>query len=186
MSGPAKWELEAFIMTCRNDSIADANRALPKGLQNAIRGAAYQTELERCTALIVGHQAYEALPFLKNRNRIVMSTGVKALEHKDSGWWWNPSGMTLTNMLRVASPGGGAVGVMGGRKALEYFLLTGVRTFHVCRAESVAIQDGYKLFADCDRRTTVDMVLKDRQMRLLDRELIDLRAPISRSTWRRN
>ena len=93
--------------------------------------------------------------------------------------------MPLDNMLRMVAPNGGRIAVRGGRETLAYFLDNGLRALHVCRAESVAIMNGYKLLDGCDRKTTLDTVLRDRGMVLAERQLIDLRAPVSLSRWTR-
>ena len=134
----------------------------------------------------MGRRAHETIPNPHGRVRTILTRSVTALEHKEGGWWWNPETMTLENMLKLVAPTGGRVAVLGGQTALEHFLEHDLPVLNVCRAESIAIQDGLKLLAACDRKTTVDMVLQDEGMHLAERKLIDLKAPISLSIWRRD
>ena len=182
----ATWELQGYAMTCRNDCIATSSGELPEALLSAIQGKHFQAELNACAAVIMGRRAHEAIPNPKNRVRTILSRSVTALEHKAGGWWWNPETMTLDNMLQLVAPSGGRVAVLGGQTALEHFLDENLPILNVCRAESIAIQDGLKLLAGCDRKTTVDMVLQAEGMQLVERKLIDLKAPISLSVWRRD
>lgn len=185
MSDPATWELHGYAMTCRNDCIATHTGEIPQVLLDAIESKRYQALLNECTAIIMGHRAHKTQPNTKQRNRTIMSRSVTALEHKEGGWWWNPSTMALDNMLRMVAATGGRIAINGGQTALEHFIDNGLDTLHICRAESLAIQDGLKLLAACDRKTTVDDVLRAEGWDLVERKLIDLKAPISLSTWRR-
>jgi len=185
MSDPIAWELHGYAMTCRNDCIATSAGHTPEALHRTIEGKLYQKELDKCVAVIMGRRAHEAMPNPKKRVRAIMTRSVSALEHKEGGWWWNPETMTLENMLRMVAPKGGRIAVNGGQTALEHFLEEGLPVMHVCRAENVAIQDGLKLLAGCDRKTTVDDALREEGMLLTERKLIDLKVPVSMSTWQR-
>ena len=182
---PDKWELFGLALVCRNDCIADSLGHVPAGLRAVMRGAAFQAELIACEALIMGRKAYDAAALRDDRVRVIISHDAQALEHKEGGWWWSPSAMPLDNMLRMVAPNGGRIAVRGGRDTLAYFLDNGLRALHVCRAESVAIMNGYKLLDGCDRKTTLDTVLREKGMVLAERQLIDLRAPVSLSRWTR-
>lgn len=184
MSVQDNWELHGYVMTCRNDCIADDEGHIPLPLQQAMDGKYFQAELNRCAAMIMGRRAHQAIPNPKQRVRAIVSRNASALDHKEGGWWWNPAVMSMENMLRIVAPSGGKVAVIGGRETIAYFLQNGLQVLHVCRAESHAIKDGLKLFDACDGKTTADMVLRDKGMRLSERKLIDLKAPVSLSTWR--
>ena len=186
MSGPAPWELHGYAMTCRNDCIANSAGEVPDALQEAMGTKTYQKELDACTAVLMGHRAHDALPNKKGRVRATLTRSVETLEHKEGGWWWNPAGMTLDNMLRMVASSGGRIAVNGGQETLRYFMQNDLKVLHVCRAESIAIQDGLKILAGCDRKTIVDDVLRDAGWALTERRLIDLKAPISMSSWRRD
>lgn len=185
MSVPATWELHGYAMTCRNDCIATNMGELPEALQYAMESKKYRKELDACAAVIMGRRAHETMPNPHGRVRSILTRNVTALEHHEGGWRWNPATMTLDNMLRMVASGGGRVAVNGGQTTLEYFMEHELNVLHVCRAESIAIQDGLKLLAACDRKTTVDDVLREEGWDLVERKLIDLKAPISLSTWRR-
>lgn len=185
MSESETWELHGYAMTCRNDCIATSLGEIPDALQFAIDSKKFQSELDACAAVIMGHRAHDSIPNAKGRVRTILTRGVTALEHKEGGWWWNPATMSLDNMLRMVASSGGKVAVNGGQTTLEHFIENGLNVLHVCRAESIAIQDGLKLLAACDRKTTVDDVLRAEGWDLSERRLIDLKAPISISTWRR-
>ena len=185
MSVPATWELHGYAMTCRNDCIATNMGELPEALQYAMESKKYRKELDACAAVIMGRRAHETMPNPHGRVRSILTRNVTALEHHEGGWRWNPATMTLDNMLRMVASGGGRVAVNGGQTTPEYFIENGPSVLHVCRAESIAIQDGLKLLAACDRKTTVDDVLREDGWILAERKLIDLKAPISISTWRR-
>lgn len=185
MSVPATWELHGYAMTCRNDCIATNMGELPEALQYAMESKKYRKELDACAAVIMGRRAHETMPNPHGRIRSILTRSVAALEHQEGGWRWNPATMTLDNMLRMVASGGGRIAVNGGQTTLEYFMENGLSVLHVCRAESIAIQDGLKLLAACDRKTTVDDVLREDGWVLAERKLIDLKAPISISTWRR-
>ena len=185
MNLPEKWDLFGLALVCRNDCIADSAGNMPAGLQDARRGKAFQKQLDGCEALIMGRHAHATMPSTHDRVRVIMTREVQALEHKEGGWWWGPDAMSLENMLRMVAPSGGRVAVRGGRESFNYFLRNGLQTLRICRAESIAIMDGFKLFAECDRKTTLDDVLRAKGLVLQDRRLIDLKAPISLSTWTR-
>lgn len=183
MSVSAKWELHGLALVCRNDCIADSRGALPAPLRDVRRGKPFQKLLNAYDVLIMGRRAYAEMPNTHDRVRVILTREVKALEHKEGGWWWAPNKMSLENMLRLVAPSGGRVAIQGGRETMTYFLQNQLQTLYVCRAESVAINDGFKLLAECDRKTTLDDALRDRGLQLDDRKLIDLKAPVSMSTW---
>ncbi|MEO1553686.1 MAG: hypothetical protein AAFR82_07085 [Pseudomonadota bacterium] len=186
MSPIAAWDLQGFVMTCRNDCVATGGGEIPDALSQLIAGKAFQKQLNMCDVVILGRCAHESMPNTQNRSRVILSSDATALEHKEGGWWWNPSQMPLENMLRLVAPTGAKVAINGGRTTLTYFLQNELNTLHMFRAESVAIKDGLKLFAVSDRLVSLDDVLRNSGMQLIERKLIDLTAPISLSTWQRD
>ncbi|MEL7542018.1 MAG: hypothetical protein AAGJ51_14040 [Pseudomonadota bacterium] len=180
------WDLHGYVMTCRNDCVATGAGEIPDALSTLIGGKAFQKQLNSCDVVILGRYAHEAMPNTQNRTRVILSSAATALEHKEGGWWWNPSQMPLENMLRLVAPSGGKVAINGGRTALTYFLQNELNTLHMCRAESVAIKDGLRLFAMSDRLVSMDDVMRNSGMELIERKLIDLKAPVSLSTWQRD
>ncbi|MEM7328966.1 MAG: hypothetical protein AAF437_09520 [Pseudomonadota bacterium] len=186
MRPTVKWDLHGFIMTCRNDCVATKEGEIPAALSELIAGKAFQKQLSTYDVVILGRCAHEAMPNTHNRTRVILSSAATALEHKEGGWWWNPSQMPMENMLRMVAPTGAKVAINGGRTTLIYFLQNELNTLHMLRAESVAIKDGVKLFAVSDRRVSFDDILRNSGMQLMERKLIDLKAPISLSTWQRD
>lgn len=180
------WDLQGFVMTCRNDCVATGESEIPEGLRALMAGKAFQKQLNTFDVVILGRYAHEAMPNTENRTRVILSSDATALEHKEGGWWWNPSQMPIENMLRLVAPSGGKVAIHGGRITLTYFLQNELNTLHMFRAESVAIKDGLKLFQVSDRFVSLDDVLRNSGMQLVERKLIDLKAPLSLSTWHRD
>jgi hypothetical protein len=144
-----RWAIEGFAIVSDDDRIADAHGRMPDALRNEADWRAFQAGLDRMNAVLLGRVSHEATPNRSGRLRIVASARAHGIERRGDGWWWSPQLVSIPDMLRAVLPGGGAIGVPGGRGVFDIFLTYGYDAFHLTRARGVALPGGTPVFSDC-------------------------------------
>ena len=159
---------------------------MPASLQNEADWAYFQAELDRSCAVLLGRAAHEATPNTTGRLRIVMSRSLSGLKRIQADWWWNPDGLALVEMLTQVVPGGGQIGVPGGRGPFDYLLATGqFDAFHLSRANRVSLPGGVPVFSGCRPGLGVADLLTKAGLRPSPTRLLDDEADVTLTVWQR-
>lgn len=180
----AEWTLEAHAILCREGCIADAAGRFPEALQNPADWARFQAALDACRAVVLGRASHEATPNRAGRRRVIVSRAVAALEARADGWWWNPAGAPLEAALEAAAPGGGRIGVPGGRGVFD-LLLGRIATFELARHARVALPGGVPVLSGVCPGRPPEAVLAEAGFARTAAELLDPAAGVVAETWRR-
>lgn len=158
MSGPSHF-LHGYVVTSRDDRLADAAGRFPEALRNEADWAYFQAGLDRTRATLLGRLSHEASPNVRGRLRIVVSGSARGIERREDAWWWSPADLPLEEALATAVPGGGDIGVPGGRGVFDLLGPARFTTFHLARAEDVSIPDGRGVFGACEAGTSAREIL---------------------------
>jgi len=142
----ANWHINLYAILSADDCIADENGYMPTSLMNEADWKYFQAELDTCSLIVIGRRSHEAAPNTARRQRVVMSSQSLGLENRGDAHWWNPRELDLHEMLRVAAPQGGKIGVPGGQPVFDYFLKRGFDCFHLSRARKVLLPGGKRVF----------------------------------------
>ncbi len=137
----ARWLIEGHAIVCRNGCIADSEGRFPDALANDTDWARFQAALDRAAAVVLGRASHDATPNRAKRRRVILSRASAGLETRQDGIWWNPDGASVDDMLRMAAPEGGVIGVPGGRDTFD-LLLSRLHVFELARNDRIAIQGG--------------------------------------------
>jgi len=141
------WTVHLYAILSADDCIADADGNMPRALMNDADWRYFQAELDTCALIVLGRQSHLSAPNTARRRRVVMSRRVHGLSAGDDAHWWNPADVPLEAMLRELVPQGGKVGVPGGQAAFDYFLQSGMDSFHLTRAHDVLLPGGRTVFS---------------------------------------
>lgn len=146
----ARYLFHGHAIVSANDRIADASGMTPPSLRIEADWVRFQAALDSASVTVLGRLGHEANPNRRRRNRLVLSSAVRALERRQDAWWWNPAGATLADAITAAAPAGGIVAVPGGRRVFDLFFGVGYDEFHLTRVEGVVVDGGIPLFSGID------------------------------------
>jgi len=181
----SSYRFEGHAIVSADDRITDASGQMPKELCHPVDQVRFQTALDESALIVLGRRSHEAVPNRRRRNRLVMSRGVDDLTNRRDGWWWNPTGMPLEDVLRHTAPDGGVVAIVGGRDVFDYFLSVGFDAFHLTTNARVNLSGGTAVFSQCDDRISVNRVLRGGGLRPGKIEFLDMDKEVSLTVWRR-
>lgn len=179
------YRLEGHAIVSVDDRIADSSGQMPKRLSHPSDQIRFQAALEDAALIVLGRRSHEAVPNRQGRNRLVMSRGVDELSNRHDGWWWNPNGVPLKEVLRQAAPGGGTVAIVGGREVFDYFLDVGFDAFHLSKNAGVSLPGGTPVFSECDDGISVSSVLEGAGLSPGKTEFLDAEKQVMLTIWRR-
>jgi hypothetical protein len=180
----AAWRLEAHAIVCREGCIADAAGRFPEALANDADWARFQAALDACAAVVLGRASHEATPNRAGRRRVIVSRAVGGLEARPDGLWWNPAGARLESALEAAAPGGGRIGVPGGRDVFD-LLLYRIATFELARHPGVALPGGVPVLSGVGPGRPPEAALAEAGFVRAAVETLDPEAGVLAETWRR-
>lgn len=146
----SRYLFHGHAIVSANDRITDATGLTPPSLRIEADWRRFQAALDRAAVAVLGRLGHEANPNRRGRNRLVLSSAVRALERRDDAWWWNPDDVPLAEALVVAAPAGGIVAVPGGRRVFDFFLNVGYDEFHLTRVDGVVVAGGVPIFSGID------------------------------------
>jgi dihydrofolate reductase len=181
----AAHQFHGHAIVSDNDMIADAAGNMPDALMNASDWARFQHELDKAVAVVLGRKGHLAHRNIHRRNRIVVSSSVRAIENHDDAWWWNPADATLEEVLAAAAPGGGIVAIPGGKLVFDLFLKIGYDEFHLARARGVKIENGIPVFSECATGRSAEEVLAGHGLVPSPADVLDGRAAVAVTIWHR-
>jgi len=156
---------------------------MPDALRNEADWRYFQAGLDRMDAVLLGRLSHQATPNRTGRLRIVASSRAHGIERRDDAWWWSPLLVPVPDMLAAVLPGGGAVGVPGGRGVFDIFLAYGYDAFHLTRARGVALPGGNPVFSDCSTGKA-EHVLARHGLEPEPETVLDPDWPIVLTVWR--
>jgi dihydrofolate reductase len=180
-----RYRFEGHAIVSADDKIADADGNKPAALDHPADLARFQAALDEAALIVLGRRSHEASPDRSGRKRLIMSRSVEAPEKRADGWWWNPAHATLEDALRAAAPDGGLVAIPGGREVFDLFLGAGLDAFHLTRNASVSLPCGVPVFSACADGTPAEAVLEGAGLRPAEHEVLDEKARVSVTVWRR-
>jgi hypothetical protein len=189
IEGPAMISIHGYAIVCRRDRIADANGAFPQALMNEADWAYFQAELDRADLCVLGSASHRATPNRANRRRLVMSRSANGLEKRADAWWWSPLDVPFDQVCAKLLPEGGRIGVPGGQVAFDYFLSESppelrFDTFHLSRANDVAIPDGRGLLRGVEAGREADALLREHGLVPSDTRVIDPQARVDLTIYK--
>lgn len=179
------YRIEGHAIVSADDFIADASGRMPDSLRNDADWDRFQTELDAAAVVLLGRASHEASPNVRNRNRLVVTSQVDALQKREGAWWWNPEHEPLAEALRVAAPGGGLIAVPGGHLVFDLFRGS-FDAFHLARANGVLLGAGIPLFSGITAGVTAGDILIADGMTVGETELLDAAADVTIAVWRRS
>ena len=181
-----RYHIQGHAIVSADDRIADDNGMIPPALRNAADWLRFQAALNAAAVTVLGRVGHELNPNVGRRNRLVLSSGAKGVEHRAGVWWWNPGHASLDEALAKAAPAGGIVAVPGGRRVYDLFLRLGFDEFHLARAEQARLPGGTAIFSDVLQGRTADEILAARGLRPSPREALDPAAGVTLVVWRKH
>ena len=177
--------IHGYAIVCRHDCIADAHGRMPRSLMNDADWAYFQDELDRSTLVVIGRLSHEATPNVKGRRRLIISRAGTGLEQRQDGLWWNPEQLNWSAVVDELKLSEARIAVPGGQGAFDCFLRIGFSTFHLSRAERVAIPDGRTLFGSISPGHDADTALRGAGLVPSAPIAIDKAADVSLTVYRR-
>lgn len=179
----ATYRFEGHAIVSADDRIADRDGAMPPALRNDADWRRFQAALDAAAVTVLGRRSHEAVPNLKRRNRVVMSSAARGLERRTDAWWWSPAEASLDEALAAAAPAGGTVAVPGGRLVFDYFLALGFDAFHLARVADVTLAGGIPVFSAVAGSASAKGVLTAAGLKPTPPET--LAANVTLTVWRR-
>jgi hypothetical protein len=176
-------EIHGYAIVSDDDRIADADGRMPDVLRNDADWAYFQSELDRCSVVVLGRLGHEANPNPRQRLRLVVSSSSSGLERRNDGWWWNPAVLPWSEAIRLVAPQGGRIAVPGGRLVFDLFLKIGYTEFHLSRAGRTQFPDGVPVFSGCLRGQSAETVLAESGMRAAPHRILDPAGPVTLTVW---
>lgn len=179
------YHIEGHAIVSADDRIADSSGRTPDALRNEADWRRFQAALDRAVVTTLGRLSHEANPNRKGRNRMVLSASANGIERRSDAWWWNPADVSLAEALSEAAPVSGVVAVPGGRQVFDLFLSIGFDAFHLARAADVRLPDGVPIFSRVAQGRSADDVLSGHGLIADFTEVLDPRARVDLTIWRR-
>jgi hypothetical protein len=179
------WRFHGHAIVSADDRIADATGQTPPSLRHEADWARFQAALDASVVTVIGRLGHEANPNPKGRNRLVLSSTARRIEHRADAWWWNPAETPLAEALTAAAPQGGIVAVPGGMRVFDLFLAAGYDEFHLARVADVRVPDGTPVFSAVRAGRSADALLAASGLHADAPELLDPVARLSLTIWRR-
>lgn len=179
------WVFHGLAIVSADDRIADATGQTPASLRHEADWVRFQAALDVSVLTIVGRLGHEANPNRKGRNRLVLSSAARRVQHRTDTWWWNPAEAPLAEALAAAAPQGGIVAIPGGMRVFDLFLAAGYDAFHLTRVANVLVPDGTPVFSAVRAGGTAESLLAAHGLRPGSTEVLDAAAHLSLTVWRR-
>lgn len=176
------WTIDLYAILSADDCIADSAGNMPREMMNEADWKYFQEELDSCEIIVLGRRSHEAAPNTAARRRVVMSSSAGTIEERDGVTWWNPTRVSLADMLAAMAPDGGKVGIPGGRRVFDYFLREGLDRFHLSRAENVFLPGGTRVFS---AQGSAEKNLRNVGLLPGPRQVIDPDANVTLTIWSR-
>lgn len=139
--------IEGHAIVSADDRIAGPDGLTPPALRHEEDWRRFQAALDEASLVVLGRLGHEANPNPAGRRRLVLSSGVAALEQRPDAWWWNPAGLSAAEAMATAAPEGGTAAVVGGRRVFDLFLGLGYDAFVLVRMPAVTVGEGVPLFS---------------------------------------
>ena len=181
----AGYRIHGHAIVSDDDRIATANGAPVPALRDPSDWTRFQTALDEAAVTVLGRRGHEKNPNREGRNRLVLSTTAKGLEHRADAWWWDPAKAPVAHALTEAAPAGGIAAVVGGRRVFDLFLEVGFDAFHLARANGVRIPGGIALFSAVDDGHPADDILARHGLAGGPAEMLGRSGRVSLVVWRR-
>ncbi|MEM7045037.1 MAG: hypothetical protein AAF543_19690, partial [Pseudomonadota bacterium] len=139
---------KGYAVVSADGFIADRSGRMPDSLRFEADWAYFQAALDAADLTLLGRHTHEAAPNLKERRRLVVSRGVRAvIQEGPSTWWVNPTEVTPATAVVVVAGTSADVAVVGGTGVFGWVLDEGgYQEFHLTIARHVELGAGRPLF----------------------------------------
>lgn len=181
MIGP--YSIHGYAIVSADDRIAGPDGRMPPELHSDADWIRFQAALGRAAVTVLGRLGHEQNRNALGRNRLVLSSSVRAVERRDDATWWNPRATPVQAALSIAAPVGGEVAVVGGRLVFDLFLEIGFDEFHLTRAAAVRIPHGVAVFSGIGDGRAAEEILAAHRLVPGEREWLDKDADVSLVVW---
>jgi hypothetical protein len=178
------YTVHGYAIVSADDRIAGPDGRMPRELYNDEDWARFQAALSRAAVSVLGRLGHEQNVNKLGRNRLVMSSAAQGLEPRPGGLWWNPADVPVAAALAAASPAGGLVVVVGGKRVFDYFLAAGYDEFHLTRMAKVSIPGGVAVLSEVDAGRSAEEILTGRGLSPGPSEWLDREAEVTLAVWK--
>ena len=177
------WSIHGHAIISDDGRIAGPDGLTPPALRNEADWIRFQSALDEASVTVLGRLGHAANPNRLGRNRLVLSSSVEGVVHRDDAWWWNPATDSLEDALGKAAPDGGIVAVPGGRQVFDLFLEIGYDCFDLARVAGVQVPDGVPIFSAIRPHVTAEDILRRAGLLPSAMEVLDSHAGVTMVRW---
>ena len=166
---------KGYAVVSAEGFIADARGRMPDALRFDADWAYFQAALDEADITLLGRHTHEAAPNVKNRRRLVVSCGVRAvIQEDDRTWWANPREVTPTSAVAVVAGTTANVAVVGGTGVFGWILAEGrYDAFHLSVAGHSRLGAGRPLFDRVDSLEEASGRLETHGLKVIRRAWLD-------------
>ncbi len=185
---PSPYRIAGYAIVSSDGMIADARAFMPDALKIDADKEFFTRELDQVDVLIHGRHSHECQPNSPLRRRLVMTrkaAGIALDSEYPNSLLWNPGGASLEDACRALGVDSGVVAVLGGTEAFDLFLGIGYQSFHLSRADKVALPDGTPVFSEVGRDRSPEDVLTRFGLEPGPNRILDPAHALSVVTWTR-
>jgi len=128
--------------------IADREGRMPEALRFDADWAYFQAALDAADITLLGRRTHEAAPNAKERRRLVVSGGMRAIMQENAFTWWvNPKDLAPASAIAETVGLDAEVAVVGGTGVFDWILDEGgYDAFHLSLARDIRLGEGRPLF----------------------------------------
>ncbi|MEM8952157.1 MAG: dihydrofolate reductase family protein [Pseudomonadota bacterium] len=143
---------KGYAVVSADGFIADDQGRMPDALRFDADWAYFQAALDRADITLLGRHTHEAAPNAKQRRRLVVSRGVRAVIREDVRTWWvNSEDVAPASAIAAVAGATADVAVVGGTGVFSWILDEGgFQEFHLSIAHEVRLGAGRPLFEGVD------------------------------------
>jgi dihydrofolate reductase len=141
---------KGYAIVSADGFIADEAGEMPDSLRFDADWRYFQAALDAADLTLLGRHTHEAAPNKKERRRLVVSRGVRAmLQENACTWWVNSDDVAPTSAATVVAGSKATVAVVGGTGVFSWILDdVGFQEFHLSIAHDVRLGSGRPLLDD--------------------------------------
>ncbi|HEY5225694.1 MAG TPA: dihydrofolate reductase [Methylovirgula sp.] len=147
--------IEGFAIVSEDGMIADAAGVMPKALQFEADKHFFERGLDAVDVVFHGRHSHEHQPNSDWRLRVILTRRIVDIAADPSGgngFFWNPAGASLDDVLKALGKPDAALGIVGGTEVFGLFL-GHYSAFYLSRAPDVRLPGGRPVFPGVPAKT---------------------------------
>ena len=166
---------KGYAIVSADGFIADEAGDMPDSLRFDADWRYFQAALDAADLTLLGRHTHEAAPNRKERRRLVVSRGVRAMLQENARTWWvNSDDVASTSAVTVVAGSKATVAVVGGTGVFSWILDdVGFDAFHLSIAHHVRLSSGRPLLDGADTLEDAIDKLKAKNLSLGERRWLD-------------